>query len=244
MNGNPQSSKFQWDLSPKEAIELQKKLREMVSLKNELGAVKTVAGVDVGFLEDTAYAAVVVLSFPQLKIVDESLAKEKVTFPYIPGLLAFREGPAVMAAFKKLKADPDLIIFDAQGLAHPRRLGLASHLGVLLDRPSIGCAKSKLCGTYNPPPNRVGAYTFLKDRGEIIGAVLRSRANTSPLFVSVGHKIDLKTAVNFVLRCCRGYRLPEPTRLAHKLASGQPLENTPPSFGKISSPQTSLFDRL
>lgn len=235
---------FNWNLSPQEAIKVQQELREKVSTKlvvaNFSSRVKTVAGVDVSFpKENIARAAVVVLTYPNLKPVDQARAEVEVSFPYIPGLLAFREGPAVVAAFEKLKTDPELIIFDAQGLAHPRRLGLASHLGVLLDKPSIGCAKSKLCGEYQMPKNKVGDYTFLKDEGETIGAVVRSKLNTTPLFISIGHKINLETAVDFVLRCCQGYRLPEPTRLAHKLASGKPLtsESFPPE------PQPSLFDQ-
>lgn len=212
---------FDWNLSPQEAIKAQQKLREKVSTENEFGEIKTIAGVDVGFQNDFARAAIVILAYPNLKPVDEARAEVKVSFPYIPGLLAFREGPAVLSAFEKLKVSPDLMIFDAQGLAHPRRLGLASHLGVLLDKPSIGCAKSKLCGGYQMPENKVGDYTFLKDKDEIIGAVVRSKINSTPLFVSIGHKIDLKTSIDFVLKCCRGYRLPEPTRLAHNLASGE-----------------------
>lgn len=220
---------FNWDLKPQEAIGAQRELKAQVSTKNGFGEIKAIAGVDVSFpRKDIARAAVVVLGFPNLKLVDQARAEVEVSFPYIPGLLAFREGPAVIAAFEKLKTEPDLIIFDAQGLAHPRRLGLASHLGVLLDKPSIGCAKSKLCGEFRMPENKVGDYTFLRDKGETIGAVVRSKLNTTPLFVSIGHKIDLETAVDFVLKCCRGYRLPEPTRLAHQLASQVLPKDGPP----------------
>jgi len=235
---------FDWNLTPQEAIRAQQELRTRVSTQNECDKIKTVAGVDVGFPKKSiARAAIVVLSFPDLKLIDQAQAEIEVSFPYIPGLLAFREGPSVVKAFENLKTDPDLIIFDAQGLAHPRRLGLASHLGVLLDKPAIGCAKSKLCGKYKMPENQLGAYTLLEDRGETIGAVVRSKLNCTPLFVSIGHKIDLKTSVDFVLKCCRGYRLPEPTRLAHKLASGDSLLSLT-SQPDLNSPQTSFFEQL
>ena len=236
--------KFNWNLTPQEAIQAQQELRAKVLKENGFGEIRTVAGVDAGFPQkNVARAAVVVLTYPNLKLIDQAQAEAQITFPYIPGLLAFREGPSVVAAFEKLETKPDLIIFDAQGLAHPRRLGLASHLGVLLDKTAIGCAKSKLCGEYQMPQNKVGDYTFLRDKGEAVGAVVRSKLNTAPLFVSVGHKIDLKTAIDFVLGCCRGYRLPEPIRLAHKLASGESL-TTDASHSTPNSPQTSLFDQL
>jgi deoxyribonuclease V len=146
---------------------------------------------------------------------------KKVTFPYVPGLLSFRESPLILAACKELEATPDLILVDGQGLAHPRRLGLASHLGILWDKPTIGCAKSRLCGEHNMVPPQPGSYTDLIDKGEVIGAALRTKLGAAPLYISIGHKVDLEAAITWVLRCCRNQRLPEPTRLAHLAASGQ-----------------------
>ena len=214
-----------WGLPVKEAQALQEQLAEKVVTETDFaaGAVRTVAGVDVSFRRDLARAAVVVLGFPELEPVDCGLAEAPVSFPYVPGLLAFREGPAVMAALEKLSIWPDLFIFDAHGLAHQRRLGLASHLGVVLDWPSIGCAKSRLTGAHEEPGDLVGDWVPLLDGDETIGAVVRSRAKVKPLFVSSGHRVDLMTAIDFVLRCCRGYRLPETTRYAHKVAGGMEL---------------------
>jgi deoxyribonuclease V len=224
-----------WDLPTDEATALQTRLADMVVAETTFdpGAVQTVAGVDVGFQDDVARAAVVVLSFPELEPVDCAVAETPLTFPYVPGLLAFREGPSVLAALEKLAIWPDLLVFDAQGLAHPRRLGLAAHLGVILDWPSIGCAKSRLVGAHNEPGEAVGDWVLLHDKGQTIGAVVRTRAGVKPLFVSIGHRVDLPTAIGFVLRCTRGYRLPETTRYAHKAAGGAklPLGGTqPPLF--------------
>jgi deoxyribonuclease V len=158
--------------------------------------------------------------------VDSARADRPITFPYVPGLLTFREGPVVLAALEQLTTWPDLFIFDGHGLAHPRRVGLAAHLGILLDQPSIGCAKSRLTGTHAEPDSDIGNWTPLIDGGETIGAVLRTRKNTKPVFVSIGHRIDLPTAIEFVLRCTRGYRLPETTRWAHKVAGGAELDLT------------------
>jgi deoxyribonuclease V len=182
--------------------------------------VATVAGVDVGFREGLAHAAIAVLNFPELQLSDHALATRPVTFPYVPGLLSFREGPAVLEALSKLKSSVDLLIFDGQGLAHPRRFGLACHMGLLTGIPSIGCAKSWLTGQYEEPGLRRGDFTSLTDKGEVIGAVLRTRDKTKPLFVSIGHRVDLPASIHYVLACCRGYRLPETTRWAHRLAGG------------------------
>jgi deoxyribonuclease V len=208
-----------WDVTREEAYALQEQLRQQVVLKPDLGSVQRVAGVDVGFRKGQARAAVVLLSFPKLEVVEHSLVEVPVTMPYIPGLLSFREGPAVLAAFDKLTLWPDLVIFDGQGLAHPRRLGLACHLGLFLDLPSIGCAKSRLCGQYEEPGMEKGAWSPLYDADEVIGAVLRSRSGTKPLFVSPGHRVDLETSVGYVLACTPRYRLPETTRQAHRLCS-------------------------
>jgi len=210
-----------WELSPQEALALQQQLADQVVSENRLGRVTTVAGVDVGQQDEIAQAAVVVLSFPDLEIKEVATARRRVQFPYIPGLLSFREGPVILDAFDKLLAAPDLFIFDGQGIAHPRRLGIASHIGLLTGLPAIGCAKSRLCGQYREPGLKGGSHVPLVDNGDIVGAVLRTRAGVKPVFVSVGHNIDLATSIEYVLACCRGYRLPETTRQAHRLASGQ-----------------------
>ncbi len=163
----------------------------------------------------------VVLSYPALEMVEQSLAQRAVTMPYVPGLLAFREAPAILDACEKLVVEPDLFIFDGQGVAHPRRMGIASHGGVSLNKPSIGCAKSRLCGTHHEPGPEAGSYASLRDGGEVIGAVLRTRRKVSAIYVSVGHRTDLETAIAYVLGCCKGYRLPEPTRRAHLAAAGK-----------------------
>jgi len=210
-----------WNVTPDQAVAIQNDLAGRIVAENRLGPVGTVGGVDVGFPDpDTARAAVVVLHFPTLEPLDYAVAETPVTFPYIPGLLAFREIPALLAAVQTLRLSPDLFIFDAQGLAHPRRLGLASHAGLLLDRPSIGCAKSRLVGSYVEPGPARGDWSPLMDGAEQIGAVLRTRAGVKPVFVSVGHRVDLETAIHTVLACAPTYRLPETTRLAHQLAGG------------------------
>ena len=210
-----------WVVSPQEAIQIQLKLKGKIIKEGKIPRVRLVAGVDVGFPNrETARAAVVVLSFPSLKLVEKRIAEIPVTFPYIPGLLAFREAPAVLAAITKLEREPDLFIFDAQGYAHPRRMGLATHLGLFLDKPAIGCAKSRLIGDYQMPGNQVGDREDLVDKDEIIGAVVRSRPGSPPLFISIGHRISLDEAVKYVLACTKqGNRLPETTRFAHELAS-------------------------
>jgi deoxyribonuclease V len=222
-----------WDVSPAEATAIQQRLRDKVSQETGFAQVHTVAGVDVSVKDDVAKAAVVVLDYPDLTPIDKSTAEQPVQFPYIPGLLAFREGPVVLRALEELFTEPDLFIFDAQGLAHPRRMGLATHIGLIVDRPSIGCAKSRLCGTHHEPGPKRGAYAHLRDGDEIIGAVVRSRSEVQPVYVSIGHKIDLETAIHYVLNCCRGYRLPETTRWAHRVAGGEEI--------KIEGTQLSLF---
>lgn len=214
-----------WNLLVSEAKALQVQLADKVIAETTFdpATVQTVAGVDVGFQGGVARAAVVVLDFPGLELVDCALAETEASFPYVPGLLAFREAPSVLAALEKLVTWPDLFIFDAQGIAHHRRLGLAAHMGVILDWPSIGCAKSRLVGNDSQPGDAVGDWAPLVDAGQTIGAIVRSRARVKPLYVSIGHRIDLPTAIDFVLRCTRGYRLPETTRHAHKAASGARL---------------------
>jgi deoxyribonuclease V len=224
-----------WDLPVEEARALQAELAGQVipTTTLDVAGLRTVAGVDVGFRGGLARAAVVVLTFPDLEPVDQALAEVPVTFPYVPGLLAFREGPGVLAALEKLTTWPDIFIFDAQGVAHPRRLGLAAHMGVILDWPSIGCAKSRLVGEHEEPGDGVGDWVPLLDAGETIGAVVRSRARVKPLYVSVGHRVALSKAVNLVLACTRGYRLPETTRYAHRMASTPaPEAGTAPRKGR------------
>lgn len=216
-----------WHLSPREVIDLQKKLREKVSLvplKKEPGIV---AGVDVSYDRgsDIFYSGIILLTFPGMERVEEVSAQGRVTFPYIPGLLSFREGPVVLKAFEKLKTVPDVVIFDGQGIAHPRGLGIASHIGLILGIPTIGCAKTKLCGDYLEPGIEKGDCSPLILGGEEVGGVLRSRRGVKPVFVSPGHLIDIKTAVNVVLECSVKYRLPEPTRLAHLLVNRARLDD-------------------
>ena len=212
----------QWPRSVAEARELQQALRHRVIRENRLGPVRLVAGVDVGFKAggDIARAAVAVLRFPELELVESAVAEREVRFPYVPGYLSFREAPAVLAAVGRLRQPPDLILCDGQGLAHPRRFGLACHLGVLLDTPTIGAAKTRLVGEHRPVPERKGSWRALKDKGETVGAVVRTRTGVKPLFVSIGHRVDLRTAIHFVLASTTRYRLPETTRWAHRLASG------------------------
>ena len=158
--------------------------------------------------------------------METKVVKESLDFPYVPGLLSFREAPLTLAACEKLTLTPDLILVDGQGIAHPRRLGLACHLGLFLNMPTIGCAKSRLCGSHEMPGVEAGSYAEVIDKGEVIGAALRTRSGVKPVYVSIGHKIDLPAAIHWVLECCRGYRLPEPTRLAHLAATGRLEQET------------------
>jgi deoxyribonuclease V len=211
-----------WNLSPTEAVALQRELRAGLILEDRLWPVQRVAGVDVGFEAGGTItrAAVAVLRYPELATVETAIARRPTTFPYIPGLLSFRELPAVLEALEQLQTRPDLLLCDGQGIAHPRRLGIASHLGLLTDIPSIGVAKTRLCGTGEEPLQQRGAWTPLRMDGDIIGAILRTRPGVKPLYVSPGHRICLATAIAYVMACCTRYRLPETTRQAHRLASG------------------------
>ena len=213
-----------WSITPEEAIALQRDLAPKIILEDRHGPIRTVAGVDVSLKEEMACAAVVVLSFPDLQVLERVCVKRTVTFPYVPGLLSFREAPAILDALEHMHSVPDVLIFDGQGYAHPRRIGIATHIGILLDHPTIGCAKSRLCGQYDVPPPERGSHTWLRDHGEIIGAAVRTRARVKPVFVSAGHKMRLISAIDLVLRCTAGYRLPEPTRWAHRLASMGPTQ--------------------
>ena len=213
-----------WDVTSEEAKAIQSQLAPLVTETPLTGPIRTVAGIDVSFpTNDVARAATVVLSYPDQTPLEQVTAELPVHFPYIPGLLSFRETPVVLKALQRLSAMPDVLICDAQGRAHFRRLGLASHLGVLLDHPTIGCAKSRLVGRHQTPGQQKGSSVCLyddHDNEEIIGAVLRTRTKVNPVYVSVGHKIDLLTAIEVVLTCALKYRLPEPTRLAHQVAGG------------------------
>jgi deoxyribonuclease V len=223
-----------WDVPPAEAVAIQRDLRRSIVPEFPPRKVEIVAGVDMSVRGQEARAAVVALSYPELTPLEQATAEVPITMPYIPGLLAFREGPAVLAACARLALEPDLLVFDGHGLAHPRRFGIACHMGVLLDRPSIGCAKSRLCGEHDEPPVEAGSHTLLRDGGEVIGAVVRTRSGVRPVFVSIGHRVDLDAATQYILNCCRGYRLPEPTRLAHQAAGGAQVATGPQ--------QLSLFD--
>lgn len=210
-----------WPRRVAEARRLQEQLRSRVVTQDRLGVVETVAGIDVGYEKNgtVTRAAVVVLDFPALTVREQAIARRPTRFPYVPGYLSFREAPAVLAALKRLRTRPDLLLCDGQGLAHPRRFGLACHLGLLLDTPSIGVAKSRLIGTHGRVPAKKGSWTALEDNGEVIGVVLRTRMDVKPVYVSIGHRICLATAIDYVLRCTTRYRLPETTRQAHRLAS-------------------------
>ncbi|MVF12624.1 deoxyribonuclease V [Ketobacter sp. MCCC 1A13808] len=210
-----------WDLSPQDAIALQKQWADRVVLCDEFDEVRFVAGVDVGFEENNKVtrAAIAVLSFPSLQLVESALVKQPTRYPYIPGLLSFREMPAILAAYSTLRTIPDLLLCDGQGVAHPRRLGIASHLGVWLDKPAIGVGKSRLVGQYGPVPDVRGSWVALVDKGEEVGAVLRSRQNVKPIFISPGHKISIDSAIKWTMACTTRFKLPETTRHAHHIAS-------------------------
>jgi deoxyribonuclease V len=210
-----------WDVTPVEARAIQNDLRPHVVRKNGLDSVEHVAGIDVGFEEagTVTSAAVVILSFPSLELEEQVIARRPTRFPYVPGLLSFREVPTVLDALTRLSVRPDLLLCDGQGIAHPRRFGIASHIGVLTDWPSIGVAKSLLTGFHAEVPEARGAWVPIKQRDEIIGAVLRTRVKVKPVYISIGHKISLDSAIDYVMRCTTRYRLPETTRLADRLAS-------------------------
>ena len=219
-----------WPATPAGAIALQKQLAPQVILEGDPpeAGVHTVAGCDLAFLDRgrrsaLARAAVVLLSYPDLQPVEQQVVEAPVTFPYVPGLLAFREVPVLLQAFEKLERTPDLLLADGQGYAHPRRFGIACHLGLLLDLPTIGVAKSRLTGEHEEPAPAAGARADLRDGGELIGVVLRTRERGRPLYVSPGHRIGFAPAADWVMRLSRGYRLPEPTRLADRLSKGLPL---------------------
>ena len=234
-----------WNVDYKKAAEIQIRLEKSIILTCAARNIKYIAGADVSYLPQRTiqsgsrqnqysgktsscsssgtkksrifYASVVVFELKTMEMIEAVTASGKVDFPYIPGLLSFRESPILLKAFAKIKSNPDVVILDAQGIAHPRGIGLASHIGLLLDKPSIGCAKTRLIGDYNEVGEEVGCYSHLTVKDKVVGAVLRTRKNVKPVFISPGHKIDLDTSIALVLKCCRGYRLPEPVREAHNL---------------------------
>ncbi len=229
-----------WQVSTAEAFDIQRSLAHQVSRNNEVTTPRFIAGVDISAEKalETATGAVVVVEYPELELVETQVVQGRPNFPYVPGLLSFRESPLILAACEKLSITPDLILVDGQGIAHPRRLGLASHLGLLLNTPTIGCAKSLLCGQHEELAFDAGSYTEVLDRVETIGVALRTKAGVKPIYVSIGHKVDLEAAIYWVMNCCRGYRLPEPTRLAHLAVGGNLKEERP------VTPRASFQERL
>jgi deoxyribonuclease V len=230
-----------WDLDPQAAARIQSELRAQLSLAWDDRAIYSVGGVDLSYHEDIGRAAVVVFSFPDLKPLTSVVVDVPVRFPYIPGLLAFREGPVFLAAWEKLETRPDVVMFDGQGIAHPRGLGIAAHMGLWIERPTIGVAKSRLYGSHAELPPQAGAVAELHDprhQNAVIGAALRTKERTNPLYVSPGHLMDVPTAVDLVFKCSAGYRLPEPTRWAHRVAGGEKLPGADQEAGPH---QISLF---
>jgi deoxyribonuclease V len=210
-----------WDLTPREAVEVQQRMRYMVRLHPLARPVGAIAGADISYnkFSETVYAGIVVLSLPDLRIVETAGVRSVAKFPYVPGLLSFREAPSLLEAWEKLKTKPDVLMFDGQGIAHPRRFGIACHVGVLLDWPTIGCAKSILVGRYGELGLEAGSRSPLVDKGEQVGVALRTKSKVAPVYVSPGHLMDLDSAVDLVLRSTTKYRLPEPTRQAHLLVN-------------------------
>jgi deoxyribonuclease V len=213
---------YAWDVTAKEAVSVQRELATQVRLAPLASSPRTIAGVDVSLerFGTELFAGVVVLSYPELAFVEHAVVRVPVAFPYVPGLLSFREIPGLLQCFERLKTKPDVVMVDGQGIAHPRRLGIATHLGLLLDLPTIGCAKSRLYGAYEAPET-VGQAAPMTDpkTGEVIGAALKSKARSNPLVVSPGHRITVEESLDIVRACLRGYRLPEPTRQAHLLVN-------------------------
>jgi deoxyribonuclease V len=207
-----------WNVSVEEAIQIQEALKDQIILKKPFSKVRTIGGGDVAYSknENRLFGAIVVLSFPDMEILDMATADGKIPFPYIPNLLSFREGPILIQIFEKLRVKPDIMVYDGQGIAHPRRFGLASHLGLWFDLPSIGCAKTPLLeGFISPGPSRE-SFEWIRREGKEVGAVLRTKDNVKPLFISPGHRIDLQTTIQLILESCQGFRFPEPLRKAHQ----------------------------
>jgi deoxyribonuclease V len=209
-----------WNVSVEEAIRIQETLRDRIILKNALLKVRTIGGGDVAYSKSNTllFGAIIVLSFPDMEILDTATCDGKIPFPYIPTLLSFREGPILIKTFKKLKMKPDVMIYDGQGIAHPRGMGLASHMGLWLDLPSIGCAKTPLLDEFVPPGSSRGSFEWIRRERKNVGAVLRTKEKVKPIFVSPGHRIDLSTSIHIILESCRGFRFPEPLRKAHQVS--------------------------
>jgi len=209
-----------WNVSVEEAIRIQEAFKERIILKRTFSKVKTMGGGDVAYSKkgNLLFGAIVVLSFPDMEILDVATANGKIPFPYIPGLLSFREGPILIKTFQKLRIRPDIMIYDGQGIAHARGMGLASHMGLWFDLPSIGCAKTPLLDEFISPGALKGSFEWIRKEGKKVGAVLRTKENVKPLFISLGHHIDLSTSIQLILESCKGYRFPEPLRKAHQLS--------------------------
>jgi deoxyribonuclease V len=209
-----------WNVTPTEAVALQRRLKPelITNTPLDLKRIRLVAGVDVSVKNDVSHAAVVVVALPDFRVIEKVTAEQPTPFPYVPGLLSFREGPVLEEAFSRLECEPDVFIFDGMGIAHPRRMGIAAHMGLWLERPTIGCGKSRLCGSHHDVAETRGAFAPLMDRGENIGVALRTRARVSPVYISPGHRADLGSAIGLILACTPKWRLPEPIRLAHKTA--------------------------
>jgi deoxyribonuclease V len=207
-----------WEVNVEEAIQIQENLRNRIILEKTFSEVRTIGGGDVAYSGDrnSLFAAIVVLSFPKMETIDFATASGEIPFPYIPGLLSFREGPVLIKVFQNLKVKPDVMIFEGQGIAHPRGLGLASHMGLWLDLPSIGCTKTPLLNDFIYPGPSKGSFELIRREGKEVGAVLRTKDKVKPLFVSPGHRIDLQTSIQLILETCQGFRTPEPLRKAHQ----------------------------
>lgn len=215
------------DITPEQAVNLQRQMQEHINLSPLTGPVQTVAGADISFnkFSEIVYAGIVVLRYPEMQVIHRASAITKTRFPYVPGLLAFREVPALLEVWEQLEVKPDVLILDGHGIAHPRRLGIATHFGLLVDHPTIGCAKSLLAGKYEEPDAKPGATSVLMHRGEAIGTALRTKLRCKPVFVSPGHKTSMDDALTIIRHCVGKYRIPEPTRLAHLLVNEVRLAN-------------------
>ncbi len=233
----------QWNLTPEEAIAWQEKLKSRIVLSPLPQEIKLVAGLDISFnkYEKTVYAGIIALDLKTLKPYAHALVVTEIDFPYIPGLLSFREIPALMEAWEIMQVKPDVVMADGHGIAHPRRMGIATHFGILTDRPTIGVAKKKLFGHYEEPSSNAGDYTVLQNKGEIIGYVYRTKRNVKPVFISPGHKCDLQGALLLVEKCSGKYRIPEPTRQAHSLVNQFRRGEVEPGYNLYQPPSTPLF---
>jgi deoxyribonuclease V len=227
-------------LTVPEATTIQNQLRDQINLHAPDFPIRTIAGADISFnkFSTTVYAGIVVLRFPDLQPIAHSLVKKEVLFPYVPGYLAFREVPALLGAWEQLPEKPDLLVVDGHGIAHPRRMGIATHFGVLADTPTVGCAKKILCGTYEEPATQQGSYSPLVFKNEVVGNVLRTKNAVKPVFVSPGNKMDVQSAVSVIMQCMGRYRIPEPTRIAHNTVNLFREGKLPEGYTKL---QTGLF---